>query len=187
MDLTLAPRSVLSVTVHLAQGQASNALTSHPGSRTTSYLAHGDQTEAAELAGATPVDHWYLLSAVEVRAGWSTAALAVLGDSLTDGRGSTANRNNRWPDRLLDRLQPRLPGLALANQAAGGNRVLNDGPGPAALARLDRDVLPAYDVGDPLHLNPAGYKALAEAVPAGLLRRTGGRDGLSAVLRGPDG
>ncbi|NUP00475.1 MAG: SGNH/GDSL hydrolase family protein [Nonomuraea sp.] len=141
LDLTLAPRSILSVTVHLAEGQASNALTSHPGSRTTSYLAAGDQTEAVDLTGATPVDHWYLLSAVEVRARRSTAALAVLGDSLTDGRGSTTNRNDRWPDQLLDRLQPRLPGLALANQAAGGNRVLNDGLGPNALARLDRDVL----------------------------------------------
>ncbi|GGT40919.1 SGNH/GDSL hydrolase family protein [Nonomuraea spiralis] len=281
LDLALAPRSVLSVTAHLAQGQASNALTSHPGSRTTSYLAPGDQTDAPGLTGATPVDHWYLLSAVEVRAKRSTAALAVLGDSLTDGRGSTTNRNDRWPDQLLDRLQPRLPGLALANQAAGGNRVLNDGLGPAALARLDRDVLaqsglawlivfegvndigtapateaaqqqvaddliaaydqivtrahaqdlrvygatltpfggntsyddpgglreaarqrvnewirtsgtfdavidfdraardpaaprallPAYDVGDHLHLNPAGYRALAEAVPPGLLRR----------------
>ncbi|MEU5866366.1 GDSL-type esterase/lipase family protein [Nonomuraea sp. NPDC047529] len=34
-----------------------------------------------------------------------------------------------------------------------------------------RNLLPAYDVGDHLHLNPAGYKALAEAVPPGLLRR----------------
>jgi lysophospholipase L1-like esterase len=31
-----------------------------------------------------------------------------------------------------------------------------------------RDILPAFDSGDHLHLNPAGYKALADAVPAGL-------------------
>jgi lysophospholipase L1-like esterase len=141
LDLTLAPRSILTVTLHLAQGQASTNITSHPGSRTTSYLAAGDQTDAADLTGATPVDHWYFLSAVEVRAKRSTAVVAMLGDSLTDGRGSTTNQNNRWPDQLLDRLQPRMPGLALINQAAGGNRVLNDGLGPNALARLDRDVL----------------------------------------------
>jgi lysophospholipase L1-like esterase len=67
----------------------------------------------------------------------------MLGDSLTDGRGSTTNQNNRWPDRLLARLQahPGTARVAVVNQAAGGNRVLNDGLGPNALARLDRDVL----------------------------------------------
>jgi lysophospholipase L1-like esterase len=33
-----------------------------------------------------------------------------------------------------------------------------------------RQLLPAFDVGDHLHLNPAGYRALAEAVPARLFR-----------------
>src|SRR6185436_18435178 len=61
----------------------------------------------------------------------------VVGDSLTDGRGSTTDGNDRWPDQLF----ARLPRAAVLNQAAGGNRVLNDGLGPNVLARLDRDVL----------------------------------------------
>jgi lysophospholipase L1-like esterase len=67
----------------------------------------------------------------------------MLGDSLTDGRGSITNMNNRWPDQLLARLQSHhdTADVAVLNQAAGGNRVLNDGLGPNALARLDRDVL----------------------------------------------
>ncbi len=70
-------------------------------------------------------------------------AVAVLGDSLTDGRGSTTNGNDRWPDRFYDRLHrsPATSDLAVLNQAAGGNRVLDDGLGPNVLARLDRDVL----------------------------------------------
>ncbi|MGP3957835.1 SGNH/GDSL hydrolase family protein [Nonomuraea sp. 3N208] len=139
LDLVLTAGSVLAVTVYLAEGQASSAITSHPGSRTTSYLAKGNQADAEDLAGATPVDHWYFLSAIEVWSKRSTAALVLLGDSLTDGRGSTTNLNNRWPDQLFDRLGRSAP--AIANQAAGGNRVLNDGLGPAAMARLDRDVL----------------------------------------------
>ncbi|SEG91623.1 Lysophospholipase L1 [Nonomuraea solani] len=136
VDLDLAPGSVLTVSAYLAKGLASSALTSHPGSRTTSHLATGDHTEAGDLPGATPVDHWYLLSGAEV---WSGAAtLVLLGDSLTDGRGSTTNGDDRWPDQLFDRLPG---GVAIANQGAGGNRVLNDGLGPSALARLDRDVL----------------------------------------------
>jgi lysophospholipase L1-like esterase len=33
-----------------------------------------------------------------------------------------------------------------------------------------RQLLPAYDVGDHLHLNPTGYKKLADTVPARLFR-----------------
>jgi lysophospholipase L1-like esterase len=138
LELDVSPGAVLTVTVYLDQGLASSALTSHPGSRTTSHLAAGDHVDAADLPAATPVDHWYLLSGVEVWSEPGAATLVLLGDSLTDGRGSTANGNDRWPDRLFDRLPP---GIAVANQGAGGNRVLNDGLGPSALARLDRDVL----------------------------------------------
>jgi lysophospholipase L1-like esterase len=141
VDLAVAARGNLTVTAYLATGQASTNLTSHPGSRTTSYLIAGDHHADDDLPGATRVDHWYLLSGVEVQAAGS--ALAVIGDSLTDGRGSTTNGNDRWPDQLLARLQakPATAGVAVLNQAAGGNRVLNDGLGPSVLARLDRDVL----------------------------------------------
>ncbi|WP_344126753.1 SGNH/GDSL hydrolase family protein [Luedemannella flava] len=138
LDVPLARGANLTVSVHLAQGHPADALTSHPGSRTTSYVLGGNRVADADLPGADPVDHWYLLGAVEVWAPATTGAVALLGDSLTDGRGSTTNGNDRWPDRLLDRLPP---GVAVINQAGGGNRVLHDGLGPSALARLDRDVL----------------------------------------------
>jgi lysophospholipase L1-like esterase len=35
-----------------------------------------------------------------------------------------------------------------------------------------RQIKPSLDVGDHLHLNPAGYQALASAVPASLFRQT---------------
>jgi lysophospholipase L1-like esterase len=136
VDLDLAERSNLTVTAYLCTGQDSPAITSHPGSRTTSYLLAGDHHDDADLPGATAVDHWYLLSGVEVRA--PGTATVIVGDSLTDGRGSTTNGNDRWPDQLAARF-PVTP--AILNQAAGGNRVLQDGLGPSVLARLDRDVL----------------------------------------------
>jgi len=143
LPFRVAPRSNVTVTVHLAEGQASTAITSHPGSRTTSHIKAGDHVNAEDLPGATAVEHWYFLSGVEVWAGPSTAALAVVGDSLTDGRGSTTDMNDRWPDRLVERLHAHAAtsDVAVLNQAAGGNRVLNDGLGPNLLARFDRDVL----------------------------------------------
>jgi lysophospholipase L1-like esterase len=70
------------------------------------------------------------------------AAVAVLGDSITDGRGSPTDGNGRWTDHLARRLQEGgIRGVGVLNQGLGGNRVLHDGLGPNALARLDRDVL----------------------------------------------
>ncbi|HUQ60850.1 SGNH/GDSL hydrolase family protein [Lentzea sp.] len=136
LDFALAPGTNLTVTAYLARGQASSRVTSHPGSRTTSHLLAGDHAEAADLPGATPVDHWYFLSGVEVLRS-RTSGVVVIGDSLTDGRGSTTNGNDRWPDQLFDRVRD----VPVLNQAAGGNRVLDDGLGPSVLARLDRDLL----------------------------------------------
>jgi lysophospholipase L1-like esterase len=128
--------SNLTVSCYLATGQATLNLTSHPGSRTTTHLVNGDHHLDGDLPGSAGVDHWYLVSGVEVVG--TESALVIVGDSLTDGRGSTTNGNDRWPDQLASRLHGRIPVL---NQAAGGNRILNDGLGPSVLARLDRDVL----------------------------------------------
>ncbi len=143
LSFRLLPESNLSVTIYLATGQASNNITSHPGSRTTSYFVNGNHVTDPDLPAATHVDHWYFLSGLETWSGSNTAGVAVLGDSLTDGRGSTTNMNDRWPDQLLRRLQAhrQTTDVAVLNEAAGGNRVLHDGLGPNALARLDRDVL----------------------------------------------
>lgn len=143
LGFRVAPRTNLTVTIYLAAGQASNNITSHPGSRTSSYLLAGNHVADTDLPGATRTDHWYFLSGVEAFTPRGTAGAVMLGDSLTDGRGSTTNGNDRWPDQLLDRLQtnPHTRDVAILNQAAGGNRVLNDGLGPNALARFDRDVL----------------------------------------------
>jgi lysophospholipase L1-like esterase len=143
LDFAVAPRANLTVTLYLVEGQASTNITSHPGSRTTSYLVNGDHAEDTDLPGAASVAHWYFISGLEVWTRLAAAAAVMVGDSLTDGRGSTTNGNDRWPDQLLDRLHARraTADVAILNQAAGGNRVLNDGLGPNALGRIDRDVL----------------------------------------------
>jgi lysophospholipase L1-like esterase len=130
--------------VTLQTTAAPDGLTGHPGSRTTSYFSYsGSPIDAPDLTGATPVDHWYFLSGVDVLTGEPAAVVAVLGDSITDGRGSTTNGNDRWPDRLSERLRanPATENVAVLNQGIGGNRVLRNGLGPNMLARLDRDVI----------------------------------------------
>jgi lysophospholipase L1-like esterase len=141
IDFELPPLSDLAITLYLERGP--EAVTIHPGSRTTSYFQSGRAVSARELPDARRVDHWFLLGGVDVVAGADTAAVVVLGDSITDGRGSTTNAQNRWPDELARRLHGRRGGapVAVLNAGIGGNRLLRDGLGPSALARLDRDVL----------------------------------------------
>jgi lysophospholipase L1-like esterase len=168
VDLDVAAQANVTVTVYLADGQASDDITSHPGSRTTSYLLRGDATDADDLPGATPVDHWYFLSGLEVRTTPRATAVATLGDSLTDGRGSTTNANDRWPDQLVARLQTQRStrDIAVINEAAGGNRVLNDGLGPNGLGRLDRDVIAQTGVDSVIVFEGVNDIGTADASPA---------------------
>ncbi|KAG4065971.1 hypothetical protein HA402_006689 [Bradysia odoriphaga] len=145
IDMSVQPQSILTVSIYLAEGQESNYITSHPGSRTTSWWTNGNQVSATSLTGATLASgaHWYFLSSVEVLVPPLSKTFVIVGDSITDGRGSDTDENNRWPDLLLDRMQmnDETSNIAVINKAAGGNRILYDGLGPNALSRIDRDVL----------------------------------------------
>ncbi|KAF7325683.1 Extracellular GDSL-like lipase/acylhydrolase [Mycena kentingensis (nom. inval.)] len=94
-------------------------------------------------AGRQQMDGRYFVSAIESYAARDAAALFILGDSLSDGYGSTQDANNRRPDLLLARMQQdnSTSHIAVNNQANGGNRILSDVKGPSLLARIDRDVL----------------------------------------------
>ncbi|KAL0959579.1 hypothetical protein HGRIS_011289 [Hohenbuehelia grisea] len=144
--------AIVAVTLYLAQGQQGQDVTSHPGSRTTSWFTFGNQVTAATLTGSALASaaHWYFLSAVEAWTDTDTSSLVLIGDSITDGRGSTTDQNDRWSDALFKRLQTLqspLNKIAVSNQAAGGNRILLDGLGPSTLARIERDVLSHPNVG----------------------------------------
>ena len=140
VDMDVPALTTLAVSMHVAQHPS--VQTGHPGSRATSYYAPGDQLSAADLARPTTVDHWYQLSGVDVVAP-RASAVAIVGDSITDGFGVKPNTNSRWPDFLAERLQasPRTRSLAVLNLGIGGGRLLQDGLGPNAVSRFERDVL----------------------------------------------
>jgi lysophospholipase L1-like esterase len=142
LSLGVVALANLAVTLAFDDAPPSN-ITGHPGSRTTSYLQPGAEVSALEMSAAQATDHWYFLSEVDVLTDARARAIVTLGDSLTDGRGSITNENNRWPNLLSRRLLAREDTalLSVLNQGAGGNRVLEQGLGVHALARFERDVL----------------------------------------------
>jgi lysophospholipase L1-like esterase len=134
------PGSDLTVSMHFDRAPAQQ--TSHPGSRSTSYLVRGDLVSAPDLPGAQAFDHWFNLSGVEIPVTRPNESVVVtLGDSITDGHGATTNGNDRWPDDLARRLMAARLTRSVLNRGIGGGRILLDGLGANALARFDRDVL----------------------------------------------
>jgi lysophospholipase L1-like esterase len=140
IDDAIPPFGDLAVSIQVAA--APTEVTGHPGSRTTSYLQSGNWVTAGALPDAVRTEHWYILCGIDVTSVGPATAIVTLGNSITDGRGSGTDRNNRWPDNLAQRLQgdPRTRQVAVLNAGIGGNMVLEGGLGPPALTRLDRDV-----------------------------------------------
>ena len=141
VSFDLKPRSDIAVTIYF--GAVPQDITGHPGSRTTSYILAGNSIMSADFPEAVTTDHWYFLSAVDVKAPASSGAVAILGNSITDGRGSGTNRQNRWPDILSEHLlrNSSTANVAVLNLGIGGNCVLRKCLGPAAVERFDRDIL----------------------------------------------
>ena len=133
------PRQNVAITIRF--GRLSPAdVTGHPGSRTTSYILPPMETDWAK---AVPTNHWYVINAIDVKRSTPSCAIAVLGNSITDGRGSTTNQQDRWTDNLSRRLlaDPQTDGVAVLNFGLGGNCVVREGGlGPTAQTRFRRDL-----------------------------------------------
>ncbi|MFP3186847.1 MAG: SGNH/GDSL hydrolase family protein [Paraburkholderia sp.] len=141
----------LAVTLYVASG--AGASTTHLLGQQTAFIASGvDATTAISLPKAKPDDSRYFLTDVQVAAAPEAHTLVALGDSITDGAGSTENRNARWPDALAARLHadPAFSTVAVVDAGIAGNRILHDGAdpflGPSALSRFERDAVDASGV-----------------------------------------
>jgi lysophospholipase L1-like esterase len=137
----LQPRMNLCITIYF--GNTSATVTGHPGSRTTSYILAGNDTSVRNFTGAVTTDHWYVINGIDVLKPRNFYCLAILGNSITDGRGSTTNLQNRWTDILSERLLANqgTERTGVLNLGIGGNCVLRNCLGPAAVDRYKRDIL----------------------------------------------
>lgn len=140
VDLSVPDLARLTVSIHLPQPSAT--ATFHWDGRETAWIAPQDQTRAIRIDDAPGVQTTtarLLLSAIEVEAAPAAQAVAILGDSITDGASASLGMDARWPDFLARRLVPQ--GVAVINAGISGGRLLSDGMGESALDRFGRDVL----------------------------------------------
>ena len=134
----MGTRQNVAITMHLGEA-SSTSVTGHPGSRTDSYLIEG---QGSDFSNAVKTAHWYIINAIEIKAEKKARAIVVLGNSITDGRGSTTNEQNRWTDNLSRRLlaNKKTSRVSVLNMGLGGNCILNGGLGPTGRSRYPRDL-----------------------------------------------
>lgn len=148
----LAPLQRLAITINYRKAPADPTV--HMGSRTTSYIMRGETNKSTDFKYAFREDHWFNIAAVDVYNPHGRS-IAIIGNSITDGKASTTNAQDRWPDWMADMLcaptkptlmhDQRLVGhgldVGVLNLGIGGNRVLSVGLGEAAKDRFDHDIL----------------------------------------------
>ncbi|MFC4761871.1 SGNH/GDSL hydrolase family protein [Dyella koreensis] len=129
-------------------------VTTHTIGMQTNYLSPGNQTGATVMGNATTTSVYFWLSEVDASTAGASDGVTDLaahpykvvvafGDSITDGYGSTASANRRWPNDLDNRVQAAAEDLgrvSVVNAAIAGNRWIYDGVGPAGVTRFAHDV-----------------------------------------------
>ena len=135
-DYPLKAQSEVAISIYF--GEVPPKITSHAGSRTFSFIEKGNKINEKKSAPTFKIDHWYIIEAIEVSSTPTKKAVVCYGDSITDGRGSTNDKQNRWTDVLSNKLylNPDTKEVACVNAGIGATTVRGEGQ-----ERFERDVL----------------------------------------------
>lgn len=144
--INMAVPQLSNLSISLFLSEATGPSTQHRLANQQSWLANGDQSQSKKLIDGKAYSHWGYLAAVDVKAPVSVSTIVTVGDSITDGYGSTLDSNSRWPNYFAKRLLDEKGKLkfSVSNAGISGNRVLSEELpifGENLLARFERDVL----------------------------------------------
>lgn len=148
LPFNLKPLQRLAITINYTT--APTVPTVHMGSRTTSYIMKGVTNAHSNFEKAFRENHWYNISGIDVYTmRTDLSSIAIIGNSITDGKCSTDNAQNRWPDIMSEMLQlkHKITNQGVLNLGIGNNRVVVPGGfGTLAKDRFDRDILGQFGV-----------------------------------------
>ena len=143
LPYNLKPLQRLAITINYTS--APTVPTVHMGSRTTSYIMKGVNNAHSNFEKAFRENHWYNISGIDIYTmRTDLSSIAIIGNSITDGKCSTDNAQNRWPDVMSEMLQLKykITNQGVLNLGIGNNRVVVPGGfGVLAKERFDKDVL----------------------------------------------
>ncbi|MGB6450049.1 MAG: SGNH/GDSL hydrolase family protein [Steroidobacteraceae bacterium] len=139
VDLPVKPLTSLSISVYFPAD--TGPCTCHQTGMQNAFVSATGDFAGQSFVPKQTLQMRAFLSGVDVLPSREARVVVALGDSITDGVGSTADADRRWPDLLANRLDERSDAWGVVNMGISGNRLLADGAGQSALARFDRDVL----------------------------------------------
>lgn len=154
------------LTVSICYGKVPQRVTGHPGSRTNSFVQKANAVWEKTFDDSNKTAHWYTIAGIEVLSEKPKKAVICFGDSITDGRGSTDDLQNRWTDNFAKLLLSNnsTKDVAVINQGIGGTCVTTDGA-----RRFDRDVLAQkgitsivmlYGINDIIYMNASSQTVI---------------------------
>lgn len=142
IELSAGADSTWLVSLYIERADEAARTLHRQGSETAWLSAPGNFAADEAFEHEQTLDCRYILSGVDVLDSTTRSVLVAIGDSITDGDGSTAGSYGRWTDQAAARLRSlSATGLCVVNNGISGGRLLYCGYGDALLARFDRDVL----------------------------------------------
>jgi lysophospholipase L1-like esterase len=132
VDMSVVAFKDLAISFHL-EGAA--PLDVHQDAESRQYataIRSGDYSGQRDGSAFTEtLSSWLVVAGVEVAAPKADGAIVALGDSITDGIGSTFDTNRRWPDQLAQRAATGriVSPVSVLNAGVSGNQVTKDNVG----------------------------------------------------------
>ena len=137
LDMTIESSTEIAITIYFGNS-VPNEITGHKFSMVNSYIEKGNKINEENFSNECVVTHWYFISNLEIVSDKENKCIVCFGDSITDGRFSTMNKQERWTDFLFEKIKKEKPELNLGvdNQGLSGSFLSKEG-----IERFDKDVL----------------------------------------------
>ena len=132
-DYNLNSFSEIAISIYF--GKVPSDLTGHIFSMTNSFIEKGNKINEKNIY-KYKIEHWYFISNIEVLNNKNTKGLVCFGDSITDGRFSSVDKHERWPDFLFKKLKNEKIDIAINNQGLSGSHMTTIG-----FDRFENDVI----------------------------------------------
>ena len=131
LNIDLEPSTVISITIYFGN-KIPDEITGHKFSMTNSYMGKYNKINEEEFSNEYIISHWYFISNIEVVSEIENNCITCFGDSITDGRFSSMNKQERWPNFLFDKIKK----LGINNQGLSGSFLTKEG-----IERFDKDII----------------------------------------------
>ncbi len=125
---------ILGITMKLGK-YIGGGITMHGEANCHTWIAEGDRVSDESLDGASTTNSWYYLSSLSVYAEAGVKTVVCLGDSITDGVGSSLNGFTTWPEYLARDLSLAGYRVGVVNKGISGDSAWGNA------IRFDKDVL----------------------------------------------